>query len=98
MISRQLYQVQMEAQLRDLTAKLGDLTAKVNKATVTARSNFEEQISSLQAKQFRLHSRLKKLEQATDDNWEMMKDGVDAAAVDLRRSLERGVTRFNTGE
>src|SRR5882762_6384816 len=97
MLSRDQYQTRMEAQLRELNSKVLDYVSRVNKATVTARSNFQEQVNILQSKLFRFQSRLKKIQISSGDDWMMLKDGAESACTDLRRTLENAVARFNLG-
>ena len=97
MLSRDQYQTRMEAEFRDLNSKVADYVAKVNKATVSARSNFQEQVNTLHSKLFRFQSRLKKIQISSGDDWLMLKDGAESACTDLRRTLENAVARFNLG-
>ena len=65
--SREAYQEQMEAQLREWAAEIQELQAKAEKAEDAAKAEYKEQIEALRARQEEVQEKLQELKEAGDD-------------------------------
>ncbi len=81
------YQEKTEAQLREWSAQIEQLKAKAQKAEASAKVKYYEQIEDVRIKENAVRQKLAKLKDASEDAWDELKSGVDAAVDKLRGAL-----------
>lgn len=91
---RRAYREKREAQLKELAARLDLLEAKADKAKADARIRYGEEIEKLREKLDTARVKLSLLQDAGEQAWEDVKEGLDAAMRDLRQAYSRATSRF----
>jgi uncharacterized coiled-coil DUF342 family protein len=93
---RKAYQEKKEAQLREWAAKVDALRARADQVKAEAKIQYYEQIEGVQTRLRTAQHRLRELQQAGDEAWDTLKDGVEDAWTDLREHVETAVSRFKS--
>ncbi len=79
MSMKEAYKQKIEAELRLAQAKLDEFKARAKILTADARVKYAEQIDEIERKVDTTKAKLKELSEASEDNWERFKDGVESA-------------------
>ncbi len=91
---KKVYIEKAEAELKEWGAKIDVLKAKTEKSKGDIKIKYLEQIIELRNKQEALKKKLRELKGSGDGAWADLKEGMDYALDDLKRSLKRALSRF----
>jgi chromosome segregation ATPase len=83
------YTSKLNAQLKEWNAKVEELRTKGQSATADAKAQLNKQLEDLGAKRGAAEKKLKELQAAGADKFQVLKQGVDQAWQDLRSAVER---------
>jgi len=78
----------MNKRLDELNAKYDDLKARASKADGQAKKDLEKKLEDAKVKRDVVAKKLDELKSASHDRWEKVKDGVENAYEDLKKSVE----------
>lgn len=81
------YVAKMEAQLSAWSAKLAAMKAKLDEAELQGRLEFHKQVEASQRQHELARRHLDELKQASEDAWETLKAGVDAAWKEFTKTI-----------
>lgn len=88
MEARELYKKKYEAQLHEWSAKLDVMMAQTDKLTAEAKLEMKPHVDAVQSKLEAAKAKLHGVAESTDDKWNTLVEGVDAAWTDLKASAE----------
>ena len=88
------YLDKMEAQLKAWKAKIEMLEDEAAKATGETKSELKRAIGDLRQKKEVLKERLNELHKEGSAAWDIMKDGIEKAASELKSALDKVISRF----
>jgi len=91
---RQQYQEKIEAKLRELDQEIDALKAKTAKQGKAAGKQLNQQMAELDQKREVAHQELEKLKNSSQEAWQDMKAGIDAAMDDLGTAYKRAASHF----
>ena len=94
MNKKQAYKEKFTAQLDELNAKIDVLKAKAKHAEASLKADYYETIEELLKKRSEAQSKLEKLQEARDDAWEDMKQGVEESWTTFAAAVKSAVSRF----
>jgi len=94
MSSRDEYIHKMQAKLEEWNAEIDTLTVKAGKVTADVKSEYNEQIVSLKAKQAAARQKLEELQQAGEGAWGDMKSGIELALTAMGEAIDSARSRF----
>ena len=83
------YTTKLNAQLKELNAKVEELRAKGQSASVDAKAKLKEQLDDLATKRAAAEKKLKELQTAGNEKFQVLKQGVDQAWHDLRGAFDK---------
>jgi len=92
--SRDEYIHKMQAKLEEWNAEIDTLAAKAGKVTADAKSEYNEQIVSLKAKQAAARQKIEELQQAGEGAWGDMKSGIELALTAMGEAIDSARSRF----
>jgi TolA-binding protein len=88
------YIEKMEAQLKQINAKIEELRAKAQAAEAEARLEYYRTLEDLESQREIFRTKLVELRRSSEEAWEDLQGGLDAALLDIKRALEVAVSRF----
>jgi len=92
---RQEFQDKAEAELRELDREVEALRARVaNSVNKDDRDQMNRQISELDRKRAEARAQLEKLKNSSQEAWQDMEAGFDAAMHDLETAYDQASSRF----
>ena len=91
---RQAYQDRVEARIRELDQEIDALKIKMGVKSQEERKQLEQPMAELERKRLAAHRDLEKLKNSSEDAWQDMKAGMDAALDDLEAAYEKAATQF----
>ncbi len=94
MPTKEEYQAQMDAQLKEITGKLAELRVKADEASASAKTKYQEEIKALQGKLHEAQNRLQKLKASGGDAWETLRDGTEKAWGELRGAFDNALKKL----
>jgi len=94
MRSRDEYIHTMQAKLEEWNAEIDTLTGKAGKVTADLKSEYNEQIVSLKAKQAAARQKLEELQHAGEGAWGDMKSGIELALTAMGEAIDSVRSRF----
>jgi chromosome segregation ATPase len=83
------YTGKLNAQLKEWNAKVEELRAKGQSASVEAKVQLNKQLEDLATKRAAAEKKLRELQAAGAEKFQVLKQGVDQAWHDLRGALEK---------
>ena len=83
------YIEKLEAKLAQSGAEIEKLKAKAAEAKVEARMEYQRQIDKLSVKQTAAEKKLEAIREASIENWEKLKRGMDDALTTLQEEFKR---------
>ena len=89
-----IYLEKLEAQLKAWKAKIEMLEDEAAKATGETKIELMRAIGDLRQKKEDLKERLKELQKEGSAAWDIMKDGIEKAASELKSALDKVISRF----
>ena len=94
MTKKDAYIKKMHAQLDEWDAKLDLLKAQMANVSADANIKFNEQIENLEEQRGRLMAKLDRLEEAGEDAWEDIRDGIDDAWNSITKTIKKASEHF----
>ena len=94
MSSRDEYIRKMQAKLEEWNADIDTLTAKANEVSADIRSEYNEQIESLKAKQAAARQKIEEVQKSGESAWKDLKSGVDLAWTAIGEAVDSAKSRF----
>ncbi len=88
------YRQKIRAKLDEWNAEIDKFEAKADQAQADAQIEYYEQLKKLRALQEEAGNKLEALDEAGEDAWEDVKDGVDIAADALDHAVQSVRSRF----
>ena len=94
MKTKDAYVKKVQAQLDELDADIKKLKARADKAGANAQLEYKKQIETLKRKQQKAGDKLAELKASSDDAWEDLREGLDAAKTSLSSAIKSATARF----
>ena len=94
MNKQKAYKEKFTAQLDELNAKIDVLRAKAKQAEASLKADYYETIEDLLKKRSVAQSKLETLQDAGDDAWEDMKQGVEDSWATFAAAVKSAASRF----
>ena len=94
MKNRDEYIRTMQAKLEEWNAEIDILSAKADEVTADVKSEFNEQIKSLKAKQATARQKIEELQHAGEGAWGDVKSGLELAWTAMGEALDSARSRF----
>jgi len=88
------YLSRADSQLNQLDRHINDLKSKADRAQENAKAELNAEIDQLRKKQAAAHQRIAQVEAASEDSWQSLQAGADAALNDLQKAYDEAVARF----
>lgn len=94
MNSRDEYIRKMQAKLEKWNADIDTLTAKAGEVSAEIRSEYNEQIESLKAKQAAARKKIEEVQKSGEGAWQDLKSGVELAWDAIEEAVDSAKSRF----
>ena len=94
MNERQAYIEKMKARLDEWNADIEKLEARAKRAEADAQIGVQKQLDQLKATRDDAAKRLRELQDASADAWEVMRQGAEAAWEDMANAFKEATSRF----
>ena len=94
MNTKEAYKQKMEAELDLAKAKLAELKAQADSSAADARIQYAGQFNELEQQVEATKAKLKELNDAGEDTWERLKDGVEASWNALSTAVRHAAAKF----
>ena len=89
------YLSRAQSDLNQLDQRVNDLKGKADRAQGNAKAELNAEIVQLRNKQAAAHQRIAQIEAASEDSWQSLQAGADAALNDLKKAYDQAAARFN---
>ena len=89
------YLSRAQSDLNQLDQRVSDLKAKADHAQGNAKAALNAEIVQLRNKQAAAQQRIAQIEAASEDSWQTLQAGADAALNDLKKAYDQAAARFN---
>ncbi len=89
------FQEQMQARLDEWKAEIDKMRAKADKASADARMDYLRRVDELESKRDEVQQRIKSLKKQGGEAWEDVKNGLESAMSELKRSVDSAASRFD---
>jgi uncharacterized coiled-coil DUF342 family protein len=94
MKSRDEYIRTMQAKLEEWNVEIDILSAKADEVTADVKSEYNEQVKSLKAKQATARQKIEELQHAGEGAWGDVKSGLELAWTAMGEALDSARSRF----
>jgi hypothetical protein len=94
MSTKEAYKQKIEAELELAQAKLAEFKAQAKSSAADTRIKYSKQVDELEQKVDATKVKLKELGEASDDAWEQLKVGVEAAWGALSVAIRNAAAKF----
>lgn len=94
MKNRDAYVRKMQAKLGEWNTEINMLSARGSEVAADMKSEYNEQIESLKAKQAVARQKIEELQQAGDSAWKDMKSGIELARTAMGEAIDSARARF----
>lgn len=94
MSTKEAYKQKIEAELELAKAKLAELKAQANSSAADARIKYAEQLDELEQKIDATKAKLRELDEASEDTWERLKEGVESSWHALSSAVRHAADKF----
>ncbi|MDO9067258.1 MAG: hypothetical protein Q7W05_02240 [Deltaproteobacteria bacterium] len=94
MKNRDAYVRKMQAKLGEWNTEINMLSARGSEVAAEVKSEYNEQIESLKAKQAAAGQKIEELQQAGDSAWKDMKSGIELARTAMGDAIDSARARF----
>ncbi len=84
----------MEKKLKDWSAEIEKIRGKADKLGAESRAKYQEQVRELRAKQEQAREKVQEVKKAGGEAWEDLLAGADSAMNDLKKAVEKTVSRW----
>lgn len=93
-MEKEAYLQKLQAKLNEWDADIEALKAKASGASADARMELNKQIQELESEQNEMKQRYEKLKTASDDAWNDIRHGTEAAWKRASSSFQKAISRF----
>ncbi|GAB4357675.1 MAG: hypothetical protein Kow0060_11150 [Methylohalobius crimeensis] len=94
MNERDAYVQKMKAKLDEWNAELDKLSAQAEAAEADAKLEYQDQIDELEKLRNQARQKLGEVESASDDAWEDVRQGAEAALNEMNNAISNALKRF----
>jgi len=94
MDTKDAFNAKIDAQLKEWSTRIAELKARAELAEASVKVEYIRQVETLRIKREETQAKLEDLKNAGDEAWEILKAGVEQAAIDLKNSINSAVSRF----
>ena len=94
MSSRDEYVRKMQEKLTELNADIDKLTAKASAVSADLRSEYNEEMAALKAKQAAVRQKIEEVKKSGESAWEDLKAGADLAWTAIGEAIDSAKSRF----
>jgi flagellar biosynthesis chaperone FliJ len=94
MNKREAYKQKLEAKMELEQSKLAELKAKLESSAADVRYQYAKQVDDLEQTVDDVKRKLKELDEAGEDAWEKLKDGVESAWETLSTAVKDASAKF----
>ena len=94
---RDAYVEKLKAQLEEWNTEIDKLAAKSAQAEAKAKIKYKNQLDDLRAKRDAVRDKLLAVQQAGDEAWEDLKEGLENSWEILKMSFNKAKTEFEKG-
>jgi chromosome segregation ATPase len=94
MNKKDLYKQKLQAQLDEWQADVNKMKAQLGGASVGAKMEINQELNQLEANLAEGREKLEELSQATEDNWENLKDSLDETWEGIGNSFKNVFGKF----
>lgn len=92
---RDAYVEKLKGNIVSWNAEIDEFQVKANQAKADAQVEFQKQITEIKAKREALEGKMADLQNAADEAWDDVKNGVDVARQILGQAVQAAQSRFN---
>ena len=89
------YVSRAQSELNQLDQRINDLKAKADHAQENAKAGLNAEIDQLHKKEAAARQHIAQVEAASEDSWQSLRAGADAALGDLKKAYDQAAARFN---
>ncbi len=94
MQQKESFQKTVQAELAEMQAKIAELQTKTSAASVEARKDLQKALQDLERKKEEARKQLDEVSHSTSSAWSTLKDNVNAAVADLKKSYKETVSKL----
>ena len=91
----QAFREQTETKLAEYRKEIDQLQASAEKLAGDAKAKAEKELTALSQKHAQVSEKLKELGSSSENAWEQIKSGIDAAMVDLVSAYKKAAAEFS---
>ncbi|ULA58069.1 MAG: conserved exported protein of unknown function [Nitrospira sp.] len=91
---KDIFQKTIQAELAEMQAKIAELQTKTSAASVEARKDMQKALQDLERKKDEARKQLDEVSHSTSSAWSTLKDNVNAAVADLKKSYKETVSKL----
>ncbi len=95
MSNKEAYKEKIRAQLDEWKAEADKLRARMKKKQADGKIDSSNYLDELKVKQQEARTKLKQLEDSSEDAWEDIKDGLEKATAELKESYKKARAKFS---
>ncbi len=88
------FQKTIQAELAEMQVKITELQKKTNAASVEARAEMQKALQDLEQKKEEARKQLDEVSHNTSSAWSKLKDNMNAAVEDLKKSYKETVSKL----
>lgn len=94
MQQKELFQKTVQGELAEMQAKIAELQTKTSAASAEARKEMQKALQDLERKKEEARKQLDEVSHSTSSAWSTLKDNVNAAVADLKKSYKETVSKL----
>jgi uncharacterized coiled-coil DUF342 family protein len=94
---REEYALELKRKLDEWNAEIDQLEARARAAKEDARQRMGERLNTLRAKRVEAQTQVERIEGASGDSWEALKQGAERTWDELKDTLQRTREAFSEG-
>lgn len=91
---KETFQKAVRSELIDLQARIAELQKKTDAVSAEARAEMQKALKELEGKKEEAKKKLEELNESTSSTWGRLKDGMNAAVEDLKKSYKETVSKL----
>ena len=94
MQQKDTFQKAVQAELAEMQTKIAELRKQTNAAAVEARAEMQKALQELERNKEEARKQLDEVTQSTNSAWSKLKDNMNAAVADLKKSYKEIVSKL----
>lgn len=91
---KETFQKAVQSELAEMQIKITELQKKTNAASAEARSDMQKALQELEHKKEEARKQLDQVNESTSSAWSKLKDNMNAAVEDLKKSYTETVSKL----